>query len=543
MSAATKRRAGPDGEPQREPAASAGLHEGPRPGRAQALRLGALQAAIDRSPRMRAQRRAIDAAFGPTRARPSAASPVVQRRMGMELETGVPARNNMDQTLFYKTLIYRAPGAIWQVHADGSNLEFVTDPVSDRGALLGAIGEMTAFIRAAKDLMATSQSPDDRIAIKEKVKGSKESLVEWVNYVRVGDVADRVGVNIKGTDMAKIKIGNYNSSFAARPQVTFGIPMERMYELLVAASTPKPAVKYRNSLRPGGSLSKTYPQESLPIVSQGKGPDHIDWAGAGTRLAQSLLAQGVRGVDNARVVGLTSLVLRTINDLLLTYQSRAEPEYVKSEFTLLHRSDFHAMYIALGDARKWFTVDGVIAASSSAPADFDYPVFKHGLPNYVGDVLKPTNRVPTIRQWLQSIITPREWPAPSQHGGVSKADVARADQKLGVVLSNKDLLSKGFLRHNSYSMGELDADTADPRMVAPLHLLEMRNLVGGGKASQVSVDKWPDLAGELFDFYDAWVIAPQRRQEKRGADERARARDEAYNAYMAQRNNSDEPEF
>jgi len=473
---------------------------------------------------------------------------VKQCRMGMEFETGVHVRDGGGGELDYKVVVFRGQNAKWHVHSDGSKLEFVTDPTSDKSELLAAIADMKNFMDAVNQLLSSPGAQKKEIIFSEKetvLEGKKEKtqkrLVKF-SGVKVQDIINHLGVvAVEASPNSFIGQEGNAVDFSAKPQVTFGIPLEQLLNFVQAAAFNVKLLKTPKKNRKGGDLSDAYKRQlDYPLLPSQNGHTGYDTLLFEVRnfdakfspgkifdLQKELNEEGKKRNIPPRhinaVVGLYTAVFHHMNDLGAI--GKKPFDYIKSAFTLLHRSDFHSMYKSLADEVKGMFNIATITRYAQNEKYLDLPL--------VDPELAEFTPVPTMRQWLSSIIDPGNLPEPHLQTKPKYSETGIYPPSLNnesADLKQKDLLSRGPAVSNSTSMGSLPPDKSDKELpISTLHLFEVRNLVGGGAKSQLPYSNWADLAASLFDFYKDWVLEPQAAIEKAIIDrEEAETRSFAY---------------
>jgi hypothetical protein len=396
--------------------------------------------------------------------------PVVQRRMGLEFETGLPVRNEHDHRLNYNDLVYRAPGAAgWEIKADDSNLEFVTDPRSNLAELKATMSDMMGFL---KDL-------DGRVGKNQKVKvaGLRNGNVQQHKTYEIGPLSE--------------------PNMHAKPQATFGVPLEKLVALFSQAqSTLLPSY--------GRAAWNEAPEQVTLATSQQYTLGGITDAGALAQQYRDRIESQVANPSPAektsidRVTGLAALVFHHLNDFWRDQQAKDKAPYAKAILTVLHRSDFRSMYNSL-DAfgKKLFQPEGIADVwwdGSDAPQLKLQKMgkYKTHAAGFGGEKEEPHLGYP-LDDWLNSIVG----------GAVSNESIKDVHRwsmkdKNAEARKNKDLMSRGAVGYNSPSMGLMGMDQ-DPRFGSVrLAVVEFRELAN---RPPLPWKMWFNFAGEMYALY------------------------------------------
>lgn len=410
----------------------------------------------------------------------TAAAPAgaVQRAMGMELETGVRIRA-AGRHLLYHDPVYQPKSGLWRISVDdpaedGSGvLEFVTSPFENDGDLMRAMKEIEEFVAALRAHVSADQT------------------------ILIAEVVGRAGLD--GSAVADIRVGGPGftlKNLQARPQMTLGVPLERMNDVMLEARS----FTLDEWLAQHGEI----PQITLeadptsPSLAAPADKDPVDVAVAwGAELLDrnsSLNPAHVR-----QLVGFMSLVLRYLNDSYFKPPGPAAP-YAKSYFPVMARTDFHSMWRSLPKAvqpfftpeatlRLWEYSDSMIAAAGRER----YGMFRRGYRE--GGAVE---QGPRVYDWLLSITNPRD---PKVNTREQRAEDERLiahykgneEYEPHVARArNKDLLSRGKVALNSTSMGLWEMDRG-------MALLEFRGFPEGEKGG-LAPRFWTSLARRLFSF-------------------------------------------
>jgi hypothetical protein len=434
---------------------------------------------------------------------------VIQRRIGFEFETDVKATCNGIFLSEYKDPVFRKQGAQWEIHADGKCWEVVTDPVSSRTALIAIMDEITTFVGKCIEL---------RDASKEDIQlGAVLDALKWQG----------VDNRSRSIDLRK----TWEITFGGKPQATLGVPLRYLNRVLHLAEQKKKQVTYKSTSRTytGGLLSETFPNSPPPFLpAQVLGSVDVETAIKEYQdiLIDALKPNALWAEDKARALGdiamalgFMRLVLRTMKDVSATWSRYKSPDYVKSEFKVMHRTDFHSAYQLLGRMKPFFTVDIVSEITKWSEKELKTTGLRFG-----GGLSVPS---PSLWQWLHSIIDPAnivehdesklEAQIVRQFGKKSEEGWKLTPGSLG----QKDLFSRGSIIQDSSSMGALGTDMSDPRLPGvPLVVIENRYMGGGVQLPHTS---WKTLALEVFRFYEDNVYTPE---EERIRKERQRRREE-----------------
>ncbi len=401
-----------------------------------------------------------------------------QRAMGLEFETGVRIRAE-GRALQYHDPVYEPRSGLWRISVDDPTedgtgvLEFVTSPFENDGDLMRAMKEIEEFVAALR----AHVSADQRI--------------------RISELVSRAGLD--GFAIADIRVGGAGftlKNLQARPQMTLGVPLERMNDVMLESRS--------FTLDEWSAQHGEIPQITLeadPTSSSLAAPADRDPVDVAVAWGAELLEQNPR-LNSAHVrqlVGFMSLVLRYLNDSYFKPPGPAAP-YAKSYFPVMARTDFHSMWRSLpkpmqafftpeAALRLWEYSDAMIKDAGRDP----YGMFRRGYQE--GGAIE---QGPRVYDWLLSIIDPKakKISTPEQKDADSRLiahykgneeyepHVARA--------RNKDLLSRGKVALNSTSMGLWEMDRG-------MALLEFRGFPEGEKGG-LAPRFWTSLARRLFSF-------------------------------------------
>ncbi|HEX6901169.1 MAG TPA: DUF4157 domain-containing protein [Thermoanaerobaculia bacterium] len=402
----------------------------------------------------------------------------VQRAMGLEFETGVRIRGS-GRALQYHDLVYRPASGLWQITVDdpaedGSGvMEFVTRPFENDGDLLKAMKEIEGFVAA----------------IRANVSAERTTTIS--------ELVSTAG--LEGFAAADIRVGGPGftlKNLQARPQMTLGVPLERMNDVMLEARS---FTLDEWATQHGEIPQTTLEADPTSIMHRATAEsDPVDVAVAwGAQLREDNPRLSSAHVQ--QLVGFTSLVLRYLNDGYFNQSVEAAP-YAKSYFPVMARTDFHSMWKSLPRSMRdlftpeavlklWGYSDSMIKEAGRRP---DY-MFRRGYQE--GGAI---DQGPTVYDWLLSITNPKA-------KKINTGDQKAADDRLIAHYKgndeyeqhvararNKDLLSRGRVAFNSVSMGlwGMDRDMA---------LLEFRGFPEGEKGG-LAPRFWTSLARRLFSF-------------------------------------------
>ena len=430
---------------------------------------------------------------------------MLQRKMGLEFETGVEVRHADGGILDYDEPIAEAKN--WVIKADSSNMEFVTEPLVDEKAVDTVMGDMVEAVGKI-DGVINGATKDERVRLSQLGKAIQ------VN-------ADRENWTVKSPDHKK--------PIAAKPQVTFGVPLESMMQLMEDAAAKRVDAYVRpvpvkrdasGKITSGGDLTtvmlSTEPRKDDLKASYEYGKAFYDEAmkGAPTGGAEQMTyEQGVR-----QIAGLVTLVTRYLNDFWMSQYRQGAAAYAKGELSVLSRSDFHSMYLSLEKKlrAKYFTLEGLYKAWGNVDEKLlkKSPTHAKGFEEeHKSPSEDPKGLLPfwsggvhsgySLFQWLKSIIDTSIDEQPLRQ------DVLHYDELHKTLLKSKhqgkksgfkdlDLMSRGAVAYNSLSMGAMGMDETDFHYKAKLAVVEFRQLAN---APNLSYEHWVGFAKEMFEFY------------------------------------------
>lgn len=416
-------------------------------------------------------------------------STTVQRAIGMEFETTVPLIGAKD----YHAEVYDNKEFQWKITNDDGKMEFVTRPLKDRKEFVQTVMQMMEFAKKAATHLNTLKSDQQ---------------------VSIGDLCKHIGFPSDGAGVYSVKGGSdVDKLFNAKPQVTVGVPLDKVVSLLRLAQSFDltewdEQAKQSNNEKQGNKL--LYDQTSAQFWQH---PAKIDPLTTALQWGEEMKIQHPEykaSIDNA--VGLMALVLRYLNDghyKRPTPEAKEAPEYAKAYFPVMARTDFVSMYNSVDDAGKLFTPAEILRCWEQ-PEEFakKTKIFYMGYEDKSKTGTKNSdsniNMGPTIWDWLQSIAGDIQAKAAINQTYKKEDDElianyqnsADKDLKENIERSrHKDLLSRGAVAFSSESMGLLKMDTAEGK---PLAVLEFRQF-----PTEVALQEkyWASLAGRLFDFY------------------------------------------
>ncbi len=418
----------------------------------------------------------------------------IQRAIGFEFETGVPVRKTK-QLLSYKTEIFLSPQAQnaksdnihtgaggWKIHADvaddSSVLEFVTLPAHSKEQVTKVMTEILSFI----DHMAGY--------MKDKGKNSHFLKLEDIVSGKEGKLNDKLVIGYSEKEKKEAPtVNSLTNLFGAKVQVTMGIPLSEVADFLFPQNeTNAPRLTSFGDNNPYRLYEPTprFFFNTLPKPRE-----------LGNRYLQEVK---IPVVYQKSVLGLVALVCDKLNDMLYTYANNDPPQYVKSEFNLLHRTDFHSMYDSLGEGISYFNATRVgelwvrmlwkqneVFHNLLPPILSEFRLENQPLAPYPYDITQLAENVLTRIQTLRHPINGNN--APTMHEWLNSI----TDQT-----KTKDLMSSQLMRDNSSSMGEFGMDTQEPTSLGIPHaIFEIRSI-----GVQVDYKQWKSIAEELYDVYN-----------------------------------------
>jgi hypothetical protein len=407
---------------------------------------------------------------------------VVQRAIGMELETTLPIVLDAD----YHQALYDNKEVAWKITDDGGKVEFVTRPLRTREALVGAVAEITRFVASARKLLAAGKP------------------------VPIATILADAGLPT-GTATGSVGGPGYKPAMLdAKPQVTVGIPMASLAQLL-ADARDLPLAEYDEQHATGTSPEGAQPghrllyDETSPVFFAA--PARVDSLAAAVAWGRAMKLAHPKLKDVDAAVGLMALVLKYLNEAQFKPHTDGTPDYAKAYFPVMARTHFVAMFESLGDAAELITPDEIIACWGQSAIVKRMQMFPLG---YVDGSkagkkdVHGVNHGPTIGAWLDSIAgdaktkaaLKKEYAAEDKElmdHYASSPDQEFRDGTRGAV--GKDLLSRGAVAFSSISMGLFGMDR---RESVPLAVLEFRQFPPDAGLQSAY---WEALAGRLFDFY------------------------------------------
>jgi hypothetical protein len=392
--------------------------------------------------------------------------------MGLEFETGIKVRNGVKDLPYDEVIrdLNWSKDKSWQIKADSSSMEFVTEPLTTADELKSTLYDLTDYAHSLRVLFVKRR--DD---------------------ITLGDIESRYGMDPRG--MWRVSKGE----LAAKPQVTFGVPLERLLTVMKQAEDKKVygrSVPSQDGLAtvPGDVPLSTKQEDT---VNQFRNPHEIAMQFYNEHKAEFV----GREEDLQKGAGVLTLIFRYMNDLWSPKVGSAD--YAKADLTVLSRTDFRTMYKELkSGVQNLITVEEIgrlygvdvkrLAKQMTHPTGFAE-----------GDGVNQGYR---IDHWLESIILGGLPPSMSRE---QKRDIQSKDEenaklyermgKTPPAFGSKDLLSRGPTAYNSQSMGPMGFDTSDESLPGKrLTLVEFRELA---KARALPLDGWTEFAEDMFTFY------------------------------------------
>ncbi|HET9211794.1 MAG TPA: hypothetical protein VFR03_15405, partial [Thermoanaerobaculia bacterium] len=250
----------------------------------------------------------------------------IQRKVGFEFETGIKVQDE-GKDLPYDHPIYRGPS--WKINADSSSMEFITDPFATKAEVTGALTSIGTYVGRLDEAFKTSP--------------------------RINPLNDL------GLHAAKDYDAQYDMKaqgpIAAKPQVTFGVPLRNIPAFLNRARTYE-----LKSYEPAGADDKkgapVHLTEEQKPIEKGVGAEAAG-ANFALKLSKSDLSPGALG-DGA---GFVTMVVRYLYDI--SSNAGLNPiEYAKAAITILARTDFASMFKVLEPAvKRAFTPESIEEAA------------------------------------------------------------------------------------------------------------------------------------------------------------------------------------
>lgn len=395
---------------------------------------------------------------------------MIQRKVGFEFETGIKVQDS-GRNLEYDQPIYLGPS--WKIQSDSSSMEFITNPLTTKDEVKDTLGSIGGYVGHLQESFAKSSTISP-----------------------LGDLA---------IPAARKYDAQYAGTIAAKPQVTFGVPLRnipafldrtRNYDLKSYQPEKSDGAAAAAAAAAVAPAPVHLTEEQKPIE---KG---VDAGTAGANFALKL-SKGPGDLSRGALddgAGFMTMVVRYLYDISAN-ASLNRIEYAKAAITILARTDFASMFKVLEPAvKRAFTPESIEDAAGLGKDSLqEFTLYYGGLQG---------QSVPSITaaQWIASIKDPKA----SELNALLR-DAAASDRKRQELdtpqpsvdqLKNKDLLSHGEMVQNSTSMGAFSLGGIDAGFVSKLPLLEFRELAN---KPALSWKKWGEFAEELFDLYAAEV--------------------------------------
>ena len=431
----------------------------------------------------------------------NAASPVIQRKVGFEFETGVMI--STDPTKYkipYDVQVFESKDQSWQIKSDNSKVEFVTREVSEDDAgkkkLVNVMYEVMGW---AKGMAKKTQPPTP------------------LGKGKISEVSPSLGTArlYKNEDVVLHTRPITASQVIAAPQATGGITLDKIQTLIKKmVETPLEHLKHSQTFKPiHVETNELYDVISEPLIegfeSSGYETSNIAYAvGSESLFTMSYLTSAAQVVEDwikeiegfketnkeefdseieisttefrnasGNLQGLLSLVISYLNGG--AYLNKPIP-YTKAVATLMSRTNIHSLYGLLTTAeKKLFTFDIVSYISELD----DGQLFKSGFSGRSG-----VQKGPTRKEWIDSIIS-----------GTEVKDL-ESSEPTATKMVPYDRLSQGSRTPealNSASLGAMaqpDYSTySDERNLA---VLEIRNI-----PKNQQIDDWFHTAMIIFEIF------------------------------------------
>ena len=378
----------------------------------------------------------------------------VQRKVGLEFETGVPVREGDGSKLEYQQPVWGGNSDPWKIEADSSKLEFVTKPFeqdgSGRSALENEMDDITGWVTA---LIGKAGSAKD-------------------HTVPIKDMGNKAA---NGT----IKAGPVDN-VTASPQATGGVPLDKIPDLMTKAGSTK--LDHLKDNHKGENKGKEVDSKDQNLM----GMNSVDGAvlaeaasrakGATDKIKNemSLKKTTIPAHGFKKLEGLMALV---ISYIMKGQAQKAVWSYSKLIAPLMSRVDFSSMYKALEkDEQGHFTKDLVLEAAGGVSSSAN--MYAKGF----GDDPSKLDHGPTCGAWIDSIV----------HGSkVFDSDTGKTTDH------EADLMSAG-LTNGSTAMGAVHGLDKNAKGKTELAVLELRRLPKGQYYTM-----WKHTALAVFDFFDS----------------------------------------
>ena len=461
---------------------------------------------------------------GPPRTAAAAADgSVVQRAVGLEFETAVALRTTPSkQQIPYGTTVFDGTGGRWQIKADSSNVEFVTDKFSETDAGEEQLGiAMDAITQMATAIIQSTQANPHTPLLKNVRPDGGTTYKYGGESITVG--GKRLGAN----------------SMAAAPQATGGVTLAQIPALIDALiSTKLEHLKQNPRFSPIHAKPKledfqelwgddaqeqfefamgTYDLAVKPTLDelneQNYDTTDLSYAvGAGatirflTRARRAVEAwEYIHYDDENRKDGLPTKNLDGLLTLVVSYLLNGSEQlkplpYTKSAMTLMSRTNMHSLFGLLSESeRKLFTLDAVAEISELDLSEQLYP----GGFKSKGIVVAG----PTRAEWVDSVIhgTPvTDLGAPLPSGAPVTAETPRVGaDRLSQASNTPEALNSG-------STGAQNEPDVNPRTGAnDLAVLEIRNM-----AKSQPLNSWRQTALTIFEMFRRLHETPQETQQR-----------------------------
>jgi hypothetical protein len=437
-------------------------------------------------------------------------APVVQRKVGFEFETGIPVRSkdvvgDGYTALSYQQRIFTATTGNWKVVADGSKMEFVTEPFNENA------GGRVALANTMRDVMLWAGRIPARVTT---AAANGHPGTARVDIVGPGlGTTENLGYGLFSRPLIIRLNALTDAQVTSAPQATGGVRLDqiptlidRMTTTTITAAKPQAvgagfqvlanmSVADLNIAAANNLITNARRDELLairaPLVAYnaatnvtaqdfasslvGMNVHHAQWLFDAKQNAvqevdarRNLLPQPAPNFDKLK--GLVALVA---SYLLVGANEPQVMDYSKIIAPLMARTNFYTLYRLLDPHEKTMFTQNLVLAVANMPGTGGTHIFASGF-RHSGAI----EHGPTRAQWIDSIIN-----------GAPGALFGR---------NPTDLLSQGSgsrAAENSSGLGSMSQ--ADQRVTGQhdLAVLELRRL-----PKEVQRLEWRQMALDIFDM-------------------------------------------
>lgn len=351
-----------------------------------------------------------------------AGSTVIQRRAGIEFETGIPARtpgynpaNGVNTNWVPQDQVMLVSGHGWNIVSDNSKLEFVTDPPVSTAALAGVVNHMLTAIDGIPAITGGNQS-DFSTVFNGLHPPTNYMILPYSQRVVTGSMQGTVGIPFNRL-FAFFKLLTKYGLEANEKLIDYHRTLVTAQQARVSLLPDADPTKADKTQKVRENITKLHKEEDSGATAISV--DDIKLYGdisTAVNEAVSDLQKGLAKIPNAAVKNAQQNNLNKLKGLLhfvgqyALYASRYTTSYKKISFPVMARSSFHSMFKDLSAFYKKQFLPLATGIIQKLGLDITQPAFL----NAEIDVGVDANF--TLAQWLQSIKVPETRFIPEDNG-------------------------------------------------------------------------------------------------------------------------------